>query len=102
MLEFRNKSYFPTAPKGVSGPFNVQVINGYVIGATWERPTGRTGALTKYILRAIDRDDPEAKPVEAVFTNTTYERQGSRCGVYELIFGSEAFTCWETHLETYF
>ena len=71
------QTFFPTAPKGVSGPFNVQVINGYVIGAAWERPTGRTGALTRYILRAIDRDDQEAEPVEAVFTNTTYELQGN-------------------------
>ena len=77
MLKLQNKPCFPTAPEGVSGPFNVQVINGYVIGAAWERPTGRTGALTRYILRAIDRDDREAEPVEAVFTNTTYELQGN-------------------------
>ena len=60
-----------TAPKGVSGPIDVVVQNGYVINAKWLRPTGRTGAITKYILRAVDKDNPTGEPVEAVFTNLT-------------------------------
>ncbi len=70
------RSCIIAAPYGVSGPFNVFVVSGYVIDAQWRRPSGRTGALTMYILRAVNRDKPDMQPVEAVFTNTTDTLQG--------------------------
>ena len=60
-----------TAPEGVSGPVDVVVLNGYVIDAKWLRPTGRTGAITKYILRAVNRENTSVEPVEAIFENVT-------------------------------
>ena len=60
------------------GPYNVFAVNGYVISAQWTRPTGRTGTLTEYVLRAVDRDDPESEPVEAVFPNTSHTLQGKK------------------------
>ncbi len=65
-----------TAPRGVSGPFNVFVVDGYTIQAEWTEPSIRTGLITEYILRAYDREDLDETPVEASFTNTTFTRTG--------------------------
>ncbi|ELU01149.1 hypothetical protein CAPTEDRAFT_219707 [Capitella teleta] len=55
-----------TAPFGVSGPTRVQVLSGYRISARWSEPTGNTGELTEFILRATDQSNSSAF-VEAIF-----------------------------------
>ncbi len=80
----------------MSGPFNVFVVSGYVIDAQWRRPSGRTGALTQYILRAVSRDNRDAAPVDAVFTNTSTTLQGEQlksdiCGIKRM--------AWKTIVE---
>ena len=61
-----------TAPDGVSGPFGVVVLNGFTIKAQWRRPTGHTGQIISYMLKAVDRDNDTAEPVLAEFSPDTY------------------------------
>ena len=72
MLIWDNRFCNLTAPEGVSGPFGVEVLNGFTIKAQWKRPTGHTGQILSYMLKAIDRDNDTAEPVLTEFTPETY------------------------------
>ena len=61
----------PPAPFGVSGPYSVTVLSGYRISSKWYVPSGHTGQLTEYILRARSVDNTSAVPVEASFPPDT-------------------------------
>ncbi|XP_062584554.1 usherin-like isoform X1 [Saccostrea cucullata] len=58
------------APIGVRPPYNVRVLSGFEISASWYSPQSSAGLLSQYILRAHNIDKPQEPPVEAVFTDT--------------------------------
>ena len=58
------------APTGLLPPYDVEVISGYQIKAKWHKPTGHTGVITQFLLRAYNLDIPGESPVQVVYNNT--------------------------------
>ena len=59
--------FFSTAPIGVSSPFDVVVVTGYIITAKWTVPQSISGLLSKYVLRAYNLDYFDIPPVQAEY-----------------------------------
>lgn len=59
--------FFYTAPIGVSAPFDVVVVTGYIITAKWTVPQSISGLLSKYVLRAYNLDYLDIPPVQAEY-----------------------------------
>ncbi|XP_064622303.1 usherin-like [Lineus longissimus] len=54
-------------PTGIVKPQSATALTGYIIKVAWTSPTGNTGLLTKYILKAYVTDKPEVAPVMAPY-----------------------------------
>ena len=61
------------APTGVSAPSSVQVLTGFSLYATWNEPSGKTGRLDSFLLRAYNLDDPEITPLEVSYNATVFQ-----------------------------
>lgn len=70
-----------TAPKGLSAPYDVVVVTGYVITAKWRQPDLISGLLQKYVLRAHNIEHPDILPVEAEYDDKTFQGISNLCTV---------------------
>ena len=53
-----------TAPEGVRGPSDVEVVDGYTMTVSWLPPSTHTGPLTMFIIRAYPNNSLDEQPVE--------------------------------------